>query len=201
MKLTLASASTLFGLVVLCAPPARAGATVTEPAVVHETHPAVSAAEDSALGLEKRTFSGPRVGFTVAPDNGPAYETLQEHGMGRVISQFGWHFERQIVPTEGGPELLTEFVPLVGGVEYGKLIPTLTFALGVRMPSGLEFGVGPSFTLVNAEGKASSSLMLAVGHSFAYSTVHIPLNLVVTANKDGTRITMLVGFAIPQRRR
>ena len=144
----------------------------------------------------ERDLSGPRVGFTIAPASDRAYRTLRDHDMGRVVSQFGWHFEHQVAPGGGGPQLVTQFVPLFGGVEYGKLVPSFTAALGVRLPSGAEFGVGPSFTLANAEGRSRSALVLAAGRTIDYGGVNVPLNVAVSLNQDGTRITALVGYAI-----
>lgn len=144
----------------------------------------------------ERDMSGPRVGFTVAPFADGGYRALRDHGMGPVVSQFGWHFEHQVAPGGGGPQFVTQFVPLFGGVEYGKLIPSFTAALGVRLPSGTEFGVGPSFTLVNSEGRAASAIMLAAGRTLDYGGVNVPVNVAVSLNQDGTRVTALVGYAI-----
>ena len=88
------------------------------------------------------------------PGSGTLADELENQDMGRVISQFGWHFERQVIPQGGGPQFVVEFVPLLAGVEYGKFIPNLTLAMGVRTPGGIEFGMGPnvffSKTLVNS---------------------------------------------------
>lgn len=196
MKATpLLTAAALTSLFLLFAPSARAGATISEYPAPPDSQPQV-VRDTTAKLFRTMRVGGPRFGFTVAPDDGDTYDKLKEHGMGRVVSQFGWHFERQIVPKAGGAQFVTQFVPLFGGVEYGKFLPTLTFALGVRLPSGTEFGVGPNFTLANFEGKATSGLMIAVGHSFPYNGVAIPLNLAVTTNTGGTRITLLAGYAI-----
>ncbi len=146
--------------------------------------------------FRQRDLSGPRVGATFALGDGKLAHELDRKGLGRIVSQFGWHFERQLVPLGGGPQLVTEAIPLVGGVEYGKLVPSLTTAVGVRFASGLEFGMGPSFTLVNTEGKSNIGLVVAVGKSIDYGGVSLPINLAVSSNPQGTRTTLLAGYAI-----
>jgi len=151
-----------------------------------------SAAQETIEGpqsLIERDLSGPRFGFTVRPD-----ESTSE--VGRVVSQFGWHFEHQVVPLGGGPQLITEVVPLFGGVEYGKIIPSFTFALGIRTESGMEFGMGPSFTLVNSSGHSGMGLVVAAGKSIDYSGISIPIDLAVSTNPQGTRTTLTAGYAI-----
>ncbi len=149
--------------------------------------------------FNKRNLGGPRFGMTVVPGNGTLVQELENQDMGRVISQFGWHFERQIIPQGGGPQFVVEFVPMLAGVEYGKFIPNMTLAMGVRTPSGIEFGMGPNlFFSKTMEDKveARSSLLLAVGKSINYGGVSIPINLAYTTNPDGNRISIIVGYAI-----
>lgn len=142
----------------------------------------------------ERNMGGPRLGITILADDGELYKKLNEKGIGRMISQFGWHFEWQIVPEGGGPAFIIETIPLVGGGEYGKIIPSGTLAMGVRMPNGIEFGMGPN--ILFGEDSINSSLMLAVGKSFNYSSVSIPLNLVYTFNPQGNRVSIIFGYAI-----
>lgn len=146
--------------------------------------------------FRQRDLSGPRVGLTVAPGDGATYRTLRDHGMGRVVSQFGWHFEHQIVPLGAGPQLVTEAIPLVGGVEYSKFIPSLTLAVGLRTRSGYEFGMGPSFTPVTSGGDIGVALALAAGKTLDYEGISLPLNVAVSTNQKGTRISVLAGYAI-----
>ncbi|MFA6234285.1 MAG: hypothetical protein WC824_08890, partial [Bacteroidota bacterium] len=87
-----------------------------------------------------------------------------------------------------------EFVPLVAGVEYGKLLFSGTLGLGIRMPSGIEFGIGPN--LLFAGDGATPALMATIGKSFDYSGVSIPINLVWVTNPDGSRLGIIVGYAI-----
>jgi hypothetical protein len=163
---------------------------------VRAPHVIATVPDTEPVRFREQDLSGPRVGFSFAPGDGEMYRTMKDHGMGRMVSQFGWHFEHTVTPLGGGPALVTEAIPLFGGVEYGMFIPSLTFALGVRLPSGLEFGAGPSFTLSNSQGQARAGLVLAAGKTLDYSGVNIPLNLAVSTNKDGTRVTLIAGYSI-----
>jgi len=145
--------------------------------------------------LVERDLSGPRFGFTIRPNGSPG--TWED--VGPVVSQFGWHFEHHISPEVGGPQFVTEFVPLVAGVEYGRFLPSLSFGVGVRFPQGFEFGLGPSISATRDEyGQVTgrSALFFALGQTFDYSGVHIPLNVVLSTNKDGSRVSLMTGYAI-----
>lgn len=155
-----------------------------------------SAAAERPTGFAERDLSGPRVGLMIAPGDGSIARRLKGHGLGSVVSQFGWHFEHQIVPLGGGPQLVTEAIPLFGGVEYGKLIPSLTLALGVRFRSGFEVGMGPSLTIVSTKGDANTGLVIAAGKTFDYGDICVPLNLAVSTNPKGTMVTVIAGYAI-----
>ena len=144
--------------------------------------------------LVERDLSGPRFGFTVRPD-----ESTGSHDVGRIVSQFGWHFEHHISAEAGGPQFVTEFVPLVAGVEYGKLLPSASFGIGVRFPTGYEFGLGPSASVWRdpfGQPQLKSALFLTAGRSFDYSGVHVPVNLVWATNRDGNRVSLIAGYAI-----
>jgi hypothetical protein len=144
--------------------------------------------------IRERDWSGPRIGLTFG--TGSAQRGMEDNGLGAVVSQFGWHFEHQVVPLGGGPQLITEVVPLLGGAEYGKLLPSVTVAIGIRTKEGFEFGMGPSLTLMNSAGRSGMGLVIAVGQSIDYSGISIPLDLALSTNPDGTRTTLTVGYAI-----
>jgi len=66
--------------------------------------------------------------------------------------------------------------------------------MGVRLPSGIEFGMGPN-GLYDGED-VNSSLVLALGKNFNYSGVSIPINLVFATNPDSNRFSVIFGYAI-----
>jgi len=146
------------------------------------------------IEFASRNMGGPRLGVTYIPGKGKMVEELKKNEIGQTISQFGWHFEYAVIPKGGGPSFVIEFIPLVGGVEYGKLIPSATLAMGVRLPSGIEFGMGPNGLFTGDD--VNSSLVLALGKSFNYSGVSIPINLVFATNPDGNRFSVIFGYAI-----
>ena len=133
--------------------------------------------------------SGPRVGVTYLSDN---YITDMRHKTGvnlhPFITQFGWQFEQGIPFDEAGSMVLFEIVPLVGGSIQSAVLPTVSALLGVRMASGWEGAIGPTW----------SEEMLAVTFSGGvrrpWGRVHVPLNLAVAFSGGETSITLLSGF-------
>jgi hypothetical protein len=141
----------------------------------------------------ERNLGGPRLGFTYV-FGGDIINKLGDRGVGRMLSQFGWHFEYQVIPDGGGPSFVIQLVPLVAGVEYGTLIPSATLAMGIRFPEGIEFGMGPNL-LITTEG-ATTALVIAVGKTINYGGVSIPLNIVFATNPSGNRLSFIFGYAI-----
>jgi hypothetical protein len=153
------------------------------------------ATPDYPSDFGRRNLGGPRIGLTFIPGNGELVQRLTDKGVGRVISQFGWHFEHRVVFHGDGPAFVLEFIPMLGGVEYAIVVPSLNFMTGIRFPGGFEFGMGPN---VSAGGKRgiTSALTIAVGKSFDYGGVSIPVNVAFVTNPSGNRISLIVGYAI-----
>lgn len=143
----------------------------------------------------KRNLGGPRLGVTMITGENELSRTLDSKGMGRQLSQFGWHFEYQVIPDGGGPQFVVQFTPLVAGVEYGKVIPAATLAMGIRFPSGYEFGLGPNIAAGTGE-TSPTALVVGIGKTLNYGGVSVPLNLVYATNPDGQRISAIIGYAI-----
>ena len=165
--------------------------------------PASRSQDDVPVQFTERNLSGPRLGLTFLPGgkDSQLIQALEAEGIGRVISQFGWHFEHRVTPNSGGPSFVIQWVPLLAGVEYGKFIPSLTLALGIRFPSGYEFGIGPNVLMTKAiTDKApetfNTSLVLVVGKSFDFGGVSIPVNLAYVTSPLGERIGIIFGYAI-----
>jgi hypothetical protein len=145
------------------------------------------------VSFAERNMGGPRLGMTYVVGK-ELTKRLDEKKIGHFISQFGWHFEYQVIPDGGGPAFVIQFVPLVGAVEYATLVPSATLAMGIRFPGGLEFGIGPN--LLATQEYISSSLVLAIGKSINYGGVSIPLNVAAAVNPAGTRFSFIFGYAI-----
>lgn len=133
--------------------------------------------------------SGPRFGVTFL--GGSLTDTLRSrHGIdvAEMVTQFGWQYEYQFAGIEGGPVALNEWVLLVGGLEQGVFLPSLTWLVGMRMPNNFEIGVGPNVT------PAGVALALSAGVTFRSGALAIPLNFAVVPSRFGTRASILTGF-------
>ena len=174
-----------------------------------------SSQDNDYVDIRTRKLNGPRIGLTYVPDikylrrNGNLVNSLKQNDIGSIISQFGWHFEWLVTPEGGGPSFVTQLVPFIGGVEYATVIPSVSLVLGIRLPMGFEFGLGPNvlfnFGALKDDGAdrgspVNTSLIAAVGKSIDFSGVSIPLNLAVSINNDGTRISFVFGYAMKSRR-
>ncbi|MBJ6118716.1 hypothetical protein JAO76_10960 [Pontibacter sp. BT310] len=134
-------------------------------------------------------LSGPRLGFTVLSSK--LVDNLEEEHMESVspfITQFGWQFETRIFTLDNGTSGLFEFVPLVGGLEQGKFLPSLSALVGIRGPKGIEFGVGPNLSV------AGAGLVFAAGTNFQSQGINFPVNVAFAPSKDGARFSVLFGF-------
>jgi hypothetical protein len=134
-------------------------------------------------------LSGPRFGFT-SLSQGIVDKLQQEHDIivRSGISQFGWQFEKQFYSKAGGIAAVNEFVVLLGGLEQGVALPSLSWMVGLRSPTGLEFGIGPNIT------PAGVALAVAGGVTFRSGSLNVPVTFAVVPSKDGMRVSMLTGF-------
>ena len=137
------------------------------------------------------SLSGPRVGLTILSQS--IVDSLQKENqikVGPVMSQFGWQFEKQFYSTQSGPTAVTECVLLLGGLDQGVAIPSLSWLVGVRTREGAEFGLGPNIT------PAGVALAIAAGITFRAGTLNVPVNVAVVPSKAGTRVSLLTGFSL-----
>jgi hypothetical protein len=106
------------------------------------------------------------------------------------ISQFGWQFERQFYSRDSGVAAVNEWVVLLGGLDQGVVLPSLSWLVGLRTREGAEFGIGPNVT------PAGVALALAGGVTFRAGNLNVPMNVAVVPSKVGTRISVLTGFSM-----
>jgi hypothetical protein len=133
-------------------------------------------------------LSGPRFGVTMlSPGN---VDALSERGITvrPLVSQFGWQFERRLYRNDDGLTALTEWVPLVSGLDQGLALPSLNWIVGVRTSSGTEFGIGPNLS------PTGTGLVFVAGVTLRSGALNVPLNVAVTSSKSGARVTFLTGF-------
>lgn len=136
-------------------------------------------------------LSGPRVGLTFLSES--ARDTLRlkhDIDVGSVISQFGWQFERQFLGKPGGLAALNEWILLIGGLDQGVFLPSLSWIVGVRGQNGAEVGVGPNITPIGV------GLVASAGVTYRASTMNIPLNFAVVPSKSGPRVSIITGFTL-----
>lgn len=133
-------------------------------------------------------LSGPRLGFTVLTEGVLNRARDQVHALNPFLTQFGWQFESRLFRLPNGTSGLVELVPLVGGLEQGLFLPSVSGLLGLRGPKGLEFGLGPNVTPLGAD------IVLALGTSFRSGGINFPVNLAVVPGHGGARISLLIGF-------
>jgi hypothetical protein len=170
------------------------------------TTSAIKEKKDQPFYDERLKFSGPRIGFTII-GNGLAAEEIRDRGKTPFITQFGWQFETRIFTLKDGTSGLFEFVPLIGGIEQGMFLPSLSAMFGMRGKKGTEFAFGPNLSLTGA------GMVFAVGSSFHSENVYFPINLAVVPSVSrmddqydangtyeqvpthtGVRVSLLIGF-------
>jgi hypothetical protein len=139
-------------------------------------------------------LSGPRFGFTLLSDGVVKALAARSIRVRPYISQFGWQFERQFFARDGGVTMVTEWIALLGGLDQGHALPSLSWLVGIRTRDGAEFGIGPNIT------PAGAALVLAAGMTIRTGAVNVPLNVAVVPSKSGTRVSIMTGFSLRRRR-
>ena len=150
--------------------------------------PAHAQARNPRPPTERVNLSGPRVGLTWLSAGVHQKVRDEDIDISPLISQFGWQFERQFYAVEGGPAAVTEWVLLVGGLEQGTVLPSLSWLVGLRTLGGTEFGVGPNVT------PAGVALAIAAGATKQVGVLNIPFNVAVVPSQSGVRVSFLTGF-------
>src|SRR5687768_2268967 len=132
--------------------------------------------------------SGPRFGISTLSDG--VLQKLDENSIKvqPLITQFGWQFEKQFYTKDSGLAALNEWVFLLGGMDQGVVLPSLSWLVGLRTREGAEFGIGPNIT------PAGVALAVAAGVTFRAGNLNVPMNVAVVPSKVGTRISVLTGF-------
>jgi len=136
------------------------------------------------------SLAGPRFGLTMLSDGIVQKLATENINVGSTVSQFGWQFEKQFYTKDNGVTALNEWVGLIGGLDQGVAIPSLSWLVGLRTKEGAEFGVGPNVT------PAGAALVVAAGVTFRAGVLNVPMNFAVVPTKAGTRVTVLTGFTL-----
>ena len=131
---------------------------------------------------KKTIYRGPRIGFTLI--EGDLYDKIDEP----LISQFGWQEEMRMIGGENGTVGLIEFIGLIGGIENGYFLPSLSTIIGLRTSSGFEFGLGPNFSITGIE------YAVAFGFSIQTGGLVFPQNFSLVKSDNSYRISYITGF-------
>ncbi len=134
-------------------------------------------------------LSGPRIGGTIITP-GASTDFIQndlrvpgDEGWGdgstAFVSQYGWQLETRFID---GDEIsgLVEWVFLVGGMERGLFLPSVSSLFGMRAKGGFEAALGPNLSL------SGIGMVLAVGYTIQTETLNIPINLSFVPGKSMT---------------
>ena len=107
----------------------------------------------------------------------------------QVVSLFGLGLEQEAV-FEGFPhKLFYGVLPYVGGFDQGFYLLGVDLMGGVRLKSGLEFSLGPSYTMIDR------SINLGIGYNLDYGAVQVPFKLTVNQTPRGSRISFGTGVS------
>jgi hypothetical protein len=132
-------------------------------------------------------LSGPRFGVSIVKGHN-ADRMKKTFDVNPIVSQFGWQFETKFLSTHDGFAGLSEWIPLVAGVEQGVFLPSLSWLVGFRTGQGTEIGFGPNVSL------GGVGLVIAGGITARTETLNFPFNFAVSLYKESATFTMLIGF-------
>jgi len=165
-------------------------------------------------------LAGPRIGMSLISAGSSAdflhegsvfVENNDKNKLGETgtafITQYGWQWESRFADGGGDVVGIVEWVALVGGMEQGKFLPSISSVVGMRTSNGFEVGVGPNLSL-SAETFVGIGMIFAIGKNFKSGSLNLPVNLVFMPGKSytqtiggvenaynsGARISIMVGF-------
>jgi hypothetical protein len=136
------------------------------------------------------SLAGPRFGVTSLSQG--VVDKLHERDIDvkPMITQFGWQAEKQFFTRDSGVSAVNEWVLLLGGLEQGVALPSLSWLVGLRTREGAEVGIGPNIT------PAGVALAFAGGMTLRAGAVNVPMNFAIVPSRAGTRMSFLTGFTL-----
>jgi len=130
------------------------------------------------------SLAGPRLGvafITASPTSGliNGYLDLDDLGdlplnydsdiKGAITSLYGWQWESRFA--DGGDITgIVEWIALVGGMEKGLFLPSISSMVGARTSNGLEFAMGPNLSL------GGIAMVFGCGYNFKSGNLNMPVN-------------------------
>ena len=140
-------------------------------------------------------LAGPKVGITIVSSGSLASILRKDVSMfsdevreewtgstgkyGAVMSQYGWQWESRFSDA-GNITGIVEWIALVGGMEKGMFLPSVSSMVGVRTSKGIEFAVGPNLSL------GGIAMVFGAGYNFKFGELNVPVNIayVPSMNKN-----------------
>jgi len=142
-----------------------------------------------------KKLAGPRVGVTMISPGSLASVIRGDVSMfsnevreewtgstgkyGAAITQYGWQWESRF--SDGGEVTgIVEWVALIGGMEKGLFLPSVSSMVGLRTDKGVEFAVGPNLSL------GGIAMVFGAGYNFKFGKLNVPVNItyVPSMNKN-----------------
>lgn len=156
-----------------------------------------------ALGLtlssnaQVESLAGPRLGAVIlsaSPSSGliNGYLELDDMGelpsdysdniKGAVTTLYGWQWESRFA--DGGDVTgIVEWIALVGGMEKGLFLPSVSSMVGARTSNGLEFAMGPNLSL------GGIAIVFGMGYNFKSGDLNMPVNIGFVPGRKQTQET------------
>jgi len=147
-----------------------------------------------AANAQIQSLAGPRLGLvyiSASPgttflngdikldDLGELPENYSDIAKGALTSLYGWQWESRFA--DGGDVTgIVEWIALVGGMEKGKFLPSVSSMVGMRTASGIEFAVGPNLSLTGV------AMVFGMGYNFKSGNLNIPVNIAFVPGRKGT---------------
>ena len=98
---------------------------------------------------------------------------------GTAISQYGWQWESRFA--DGGEVTgIVEWIALVGGMDKGMFLPSVSSMVGVRTASGVEFAAGPNLSL------GGIAMVIGAGYNFKFGKLNVPVNIAYVPSMNKT---------------
>jgi hypothetical protein len=140
-------------------------------------------------------LEGPRIGITMVQPGLLANILKKDVGLfsdenreewdgslgkyGAVMSQYGWQWESRFA--DGGQVTgIVEWIALVGGMEKGMFLPSVSSMVGVRTVKGIEFAAGPNLSL------GGIAMVIGAGYNFKFGKLNLPVNIAYVPSMNKT---------------
>jgi len=151
----------------------------------------------SILSVEAQIdkLAGPKVGVTMVQSGSLASILRKDVSMfsddirqewtgstgkyGAVMSQYGWQWETRF--SDGGNVTgIVEWIALVGGMEKGMFLPSVSSMVGLRNSKGIEFTVGPELSL------GGLAMLIGAGYNFKFGELNVPVSITYVPSQNRT---------------